>query len=182
MYKTAQKHIIKKQEKAGILQKLQKEIEDSKGIIIVNYEGVTATQFTDIRRNLKKYNSKLKVVNNKLFLLALKNRNLQELEKFVYKAIGVIFCYSEDDVVNVVKYLVETSNQIDKLKLSGGYIFNNVVDPEKIKEISKLPSKQELVAKAVYLIKSPLINLIVLLKNPLNSLVNILSAKAKKDN
>ncbi len=180
MYKTAQKHKIKKEEKADIIQQFQQEIGKSKGLIIINFEGITAPQIVEIRHNLKKYNSKIKVVNNKLFLLALKNKNLENLSDFIYRSTGVIFCYNEEDIINVVKYLVNTSSQIDKIKLSGGYLFDTVVDPGKIKEISKIPSKQELIAKAVYLIKSPLVNLIILLKNPLNSIVNILNTKSKQ--
>lgn len=180
MYKTAKKHKIRREEKVNIVNQFQQEIEMSRGLIITNFEGITAHQIGEIRRNLKKYNSKLKVVNNKLFLLALKNKNLEVLGKFMYGSIGVVFCYNEDDVINVVKYLVDTSSQLDKLKISGGYIFNTIVSSEKIKEIAKLPSKQELIAKSVYLIKSPLVKFIIVLKHPINLLLNILDTKLKE--
>lgn len=181
MYKTAQKHRISKDVKKEIIQKLKEETLSSKGIIIMNYEGTTVKQLTEFRTGLAKYNAKFKVVKNKLFELALQHTELESIKQFIRYAIGVIYCKDEDKISDVLKYVINYIKEVTSLKIVGGYVYNQILSAEKINEVAKLPSKTELISKAVYLLASPIRRLYSVMYSPLNLLVNILSIKSKRE-
>lgn len=180
MYKIAQKHKTGRKQKENIIKQLKEELSVAKGFILANYEGSTVAQLTELRRSLAKYKSKMKVVKNRLFERAIKELGLDEVLQFIHRGIAVIFCYDEEEIVNIVKHLMDYIKQNEKFRLLGGYLYEEIVGYDKIKEIALLPSKQELIAKSVYLLSSPIRKLVSSLKYPINSLVNILMSKSIK--
>jgi len=179
MYKIAKKHKITKTDKQNIIKNIKQEVEKSSAVIVVNYQGLTVAQLSEFRRGLAKYNTKFKVVRQKLFELTIKQTDLEGIKNFIHNAIGVIYCYNEDDVLNVLKYIIDYSKQNEKLRILGGFLYNEICDFGKIKEISSLPSKQELIAKLLQL-NSPINRLYLTLRTPISSLINILSIKSKQ--
>lgn len=182
MYKTAKKHKISKHKKYEIIQSLKKELTESKCIIISNYQGLNNQQFMQLRKNLLKYNSKFKVIKNKFFELSLQNTHLEELKNYINNAIGIVICNEENNIIPILKYLLEYSQENPKLKILGGYLFDIKADSKKLIEISKLPSKEELIAKLVGLLSTPIRRLYSVLNTPMISLVNILKVKSQKTN
>ncbi|MCS7227853.1 MAG: 50S ribosomal protein L10 [Endomicrobia bacterium] len=179
MYKIAQKRRIDKNAKKNIVQQIKNDLSLAKGIIIINYQGTTVEQFTQFRRDLAKHNAKVKVVKNRLLELAIKNSDFEEMKTFIHNAIAVVSIYNEDNILNAIKCITEHTKQNEKLKVVGGYLYKQILNSEKIKDIANLPSKEQLVEKAIYLISTPLRRLYLLLQSPLYSLVNLISIKSK---
>ncbi len=182
MYKIAKKHKISKQKKYEIIQSLKQELTKSKCIIISNYQGINNEQFMQLRKNLLKYNSKFKVIKNKFFELSTQNTHLEELRNYINNAIGIVICKEEDKIIPMIKYLLEYSKENPKLKILAGYLFDIKADSNKIEEISKLPSKEELIAKLLGILSTPIRKLYTALNTPMISLINILKAKSQKTN
>jgi large subunit ribosomal protein L10 len=181
MYKIAKKHRITKKDKQNIVNNLKKELEKTSSIIVANYQGLTVAQLTEFKRGLAKYNAKFKVVRQKLFELAIKQTELENIRNFIHNAIGIIYCYNEDELLNILKYIIDYSKQNEKLKILGGFLYNEICDFGKIKATSSLPSKQELIAKMLQLLNSPINRMYLTLRTPISSLINILSIKSKKE-
>jgi len=177
MYKTSLKHKLSREKKAQIISSLTEEIKNSHGIIFSHYQGLNNAQFTKLRKDLKKYNANFKVVKNTFLKLALKNYNLTELENYVNRSIGVIICKEEKKLVELVKYLFEFSEENPHLGLICGRIYNVIADSKKLNEVSKLPSKEELIVKLVGLLSMPIRRLYSVLNTPVVSLINILHTK-----
>lgn len=180
MYKTAKKHKISKQTKSKIIESLKQELVESKCIIVSNYQGLNNEQFLQLRKNLSKYNSKFKVIKNKLFELSLKNTHLEELKNYIKNAVGIVVCKEEKNIIPTIKYLLDYSQENSQLKILGGYLYDIMVDSNKIVEISKLPSKEELIAKLVGLLSMPIRRLYSVLNTPMISLLNILKTKSQQ--
>ncbi len=178
MYKTAKKHKISREDKQKIIEEIRQNINTSSGLIVANYQGLNVAQLTELRRGLAKYNAKFKVVKQKLFELSLKNTKLEEIKKFIRNAIGIVWCYNEEEVLNVIKYIINYSKQNEKLKILCGYLYNEIYDFEKIKEIYSLPSKQELIIRLMQLLNYPINRIYLTLRTPISSLINILSIKS----
>ncbi len=179
MHKTSLKHKLSREKKAEIISSLTEEIKNSYGIIFSHYQGLNNAQFTKLRRDLKKYNANFKVVKNTFLKLAFKNNNLTELENYVNKSIGVVLCKEEKSLVELLKYLFEFSKENTHLELLCGRLFNTTADIKKLEEISKLPSKEELISKLVGLLSMPIRSLYSVLNSPMVSLINILNAKSR---
>lgn len=179
MYKTALKHRLNRQQKLQKINDLCEIISSSKILIISNYCGLTVAQLTELKKGLLKHNCKFKVVKNKLFEIALNKTGFEELKQFIYKNIGIIYSSDEQFIQSLLKFIVEYETQQEKFKILGGYVYNTVVDANKIKELSKLPSKEELIGKVIYLISMPLRRLMFTLNSPISKFLNILTIKSK---
>jgi len=73
------------------------------------------------------------------------------------------------------KTLYEFSKTNEKLKILGGILENNVLSIPQVLSLAQLPSKQELLAKAVGSISAPPRNLVNVLQGNIRNLINVLS-------
>ncbi len=174
MERTATKKLLSKQVKSSIMLNLEKEISNSKCVILASYEGLTVSDITQLKKAMVKLNSKFNVYRNRLLMMSLEKISLKELSKFIVGPTSLIVCPDEDKIVDVVKYVCEFAKEKTKLKLTGGYMFNTIVDAEKLKEISQIPNKETLVFKLLSLLVSPINNLYSVLKGPNTALLSIL--------
>ena len=98
------------------------------------------------------------VVRNRLALLAMQDSALGGLASYFDGPTAV--AYSEDDVVSLAKVLTEFSKDVPALECRAGLIEGAAVEAEAILEIAKLPSRDDLVAKLLFLLQSPIVRLV----------------------
>jgi large subunit ribosomal protein L10 len=87
--------------------------------------------------------------------------------------IAVIFGLRDE--ISSAKTVYEFSKENKNLKILGGILEKNFIGPEKIEELAKLPTKEELLAKLVSRISAPISNFVHVLKSIPQSLVFVLS-------
>ena len=61
--------------------------------------------------------------------------------------------------VSLAKALTEFAKEVPALEFKGGLVDSQVVEPEQIKDIASLPSREELIAKLLFLLQSPVTGL-----------------------
>lgn len=168
----------KKQEK---LKKLEEKISQAKSIIFVGYEGLKSKDQERLRKIAKESGNEFTVVKKTILNLALNKLKLSEkiLEK-IEGEIGLIFGYQDE--IMPAKISVNFSKENDKLKIKGGILENEFIDLQKIKFLANLSSKNVLQTQLLFSIKSPIFNLISVLKGNLRSLVYILNLISQKNN
>lgn len=147
------------------------------GVIVCN-RGLTVEQDTLLRKKLREAGIEYKVVKKTLFTFAAKENNLAELEQFFEGPIAVVLSY--DDPVKVAKVLTENAKDLEKLEIRGGFIEGKVVSQKEIEALSKLPSREELVAKMLGGLNAPISGLVYVLSGTMRKLVLALDAIAKK--
>ncbi len=151
---------------------------ESSAIIITDYQGLTVAQLNKLRRELKKVGAKYKVIKNTLSKRILKEININSnMEVFFTGVTGLVFC---KDYVTAIKVLTKFAAENENLKIKVGYIEHKSYTAKEIKEISKLNSKEELVAKLVGLLKQPLYRLVGALSSPKRKIVYSLKAVSDK--
>ena len=82
--------------------------------------------------------------------------------------------------MQVSKAVVGFIKAHDKVTIKGGVLDNKHVEDVLIKELSKLPGRDDLVAKVVSLIKGPLMGLVLGVSSPMSGLINSLNAIKNK--
>ena len=166
-------NVIKK-EKVGDLASIREMIDESKFIVMADYRGLDVSSVTDLRRQLRDNDAKAKVCKNTLTRRVFKEHSLEYPSKVLVGPTMVVT--SSKDASSVSKILVEFSKGNEDLSIKGGILDNQYVGIDVITELSKLPSKEELIAKTVGQIKAPLTNLVISLGSPINSFINVLRA------
>ena len=162
------------QEKQKKVDQLTENLKQSRGIIVANYRGLTVTELTDLASSrLRKYGSVATVYKNGITKRAFQISERKYPEDLL-KGPNILVT-TDTDAVNMSKQVVDFSKETEKLTIKGGFLSEDYIDDKMINQLAKLPSRDELIAKAVGLIKAPLSGLVMRLASPVNGLVNVLN-------
>lgn len=137
---------MNKAEKNQGIEELQASFGKAKGAFLADFRGLTVEQITALRFELKKSQTDLKVVKNRLALRALQSGPSTEgIRPFFDYMTAVAFTYG--DVAQSAKSLTKFAADNEKLKLKAALVEGKVISLADIKALSKLPSRQELLGK-----------------------------------
>lgn len=167
---------IKKQ----LVQSLRDKIKKSKSITFAEYHGISASNISKLRQNIKSAGAEMFVSKNTLLKIALKEENIS-LKKAVENLNGpVATFFAYDDAISPLKVLYNFAKEeggLPKVKTSiiDG-IFNSA---EQVAIIGQLPSRNELIAQVAGRMKSPINGIVNLLVNPIKNLVTVLNKVSK---
>ncbi len=150
--------------------RIKNSLKSSQGMIIIKYSGVPSPDMSVLRKELKASGSDLFVVKNSVARRAIKELGLDEsLNKSIESPCGMIFF--KDEPVNVSKVLCGFCKEHAKLVLEGGLLQEKLLTSKDIEEMSKLPSREVLLAQVVGALNSPVLKLVVVLNQTLKKFV-----------
>ncbi len=121
---------------------------------ILGYQGINVPQVTELRQKVRDTGGSYVVVKNTLVLRALEGKALGELKDQFTGPTAVV--YSDDEPVALAKVLTEFQKTAPFLEFRGGLLNGRQVAAEQIAEIANLPSREELIAKLLFLLQSPI--------------------------
>lgn len=163
------------QKKAVVVSELRNRIASSSAVFLADYRGMTVANMTDLRKQLKKEGASVQVVKNTLTRRALAELNI-EMTPLVFDGPSALI-NTGGDAVKVAKLIVKfAADNGDKLRVKAGVVDSSFIDAAQVVALSKLPGRDELLAKLVGTIKAPLTNLVGVLSNPLRDMVGVLQA------
>ena len=164
-----------KEEKVSVLRDT---LESSKSIVLVDFRGVNVEMANLLRTEVKNSDVKYLVVKNTLLKKAIEKTRFEGLDRFLTGPTAIAF--SEVDAVVTAKIIHDFSRRNEVLTIKGGFLENDVLEVRDVAELAELPSKDELIGKAVFVISSPLISLMNLLSNPIKNLIVVLKLLEKQ--
>ena len=164
------------------VQMLKDKLSKAKSVIIADYQGLTATQINDLRSKMEEEGTEMSVQRNTLLKVALKEQNSlpEELSNELHGPVAAFI--SHTDAISPLKVLFEFSkgNDAELPKVKAGLIGGVYANAAQIKIYSELPSKEELIARAVGGLKSPLSGIVNVLGGTQRKLVYAFAAIASK--
>ena len=161
-----------KQKKEQV-EKLQKEFEDSSIVIFSHYRGLTVSEITELRRTIRPDGGKLTVVKNTLSRRALSNLSSDADESLVGPTAVIT---TSGDPSKLSKLVSKAAKGSESFSITGGYFENQIVDTKMINSLASLPGRDELIAKVVGGIKSPLSGLVGSLSSPIRGIIGVLNS------
>jgi large subunit ribosomal protein L10 len=160
--------------KEAAIGELKEQLSKSENLFFTNYAGLTVADITKLRGELRKDGSSYSVVKNTLFSLAAGDELAKKLEQFLAGPTGVVF--AGKDPVAPAKALKTFSNENKALEIKAAYIDGLVVDAAQVNALAALPPKDELIAKMIGSLASPLRGLVTVLSGNQSGLVRALNA------
>ncbi|MDI6851508.1 MAG: 50S ribosomal protein L10 [bacterium] len=158
-----------RQEKIEKVRELKEKLDSAKAFYLCNYTGLTVAEITELRRRLREKGAILKVVKNTTLYFALKEKNLEDVEKFIPGPTAVLFAM--EDEIEPLKAAFDYSKEISKFSFKAGWLDGKIFGPEEINIIAKLPTKKELQAQVVGALNAPIFKLVYSLNWPIQALV-----------
>jgi large subunit ribosomal protein L10 len=144
---------------------------------VLGYKGVSVPQVTELRARVREAGAGYMVVKNRLALRAIEGQPLAELKDQFNGPTAV--AYSNDDPVALAKTLTEFAKTVPVMEFRGGLLDGSYVGAEQIREIANLPSRDELIAKLLFLLQSPVTRLVRTLAAIPRGFVVVLAEVAK---
>ncbi len=146
--------------------------------VVVDYRGITVEEDTKLRRDLRESDSHYKVVKNTLLRLALKEAGIEGLDSVLEGTTAV--AVNVEDYVAPARILNQFAEKSKTFHIKGGFIDGKVVEPDQIKVLATLPSKEALVAEVLRGLNGPISGLVTVLNGTMKGLVVALHAIAEK--
>lgn len=168
---------ILQQKKEAVAELVEKMKKAASGIL-VDYRGLTVEQDTQLRRELRKAEVDYKVVKNTLTRFAANEIGYEALDPFLHGPTSLALTY--EDPVAAAKVLVKFSKDMEALEIKAGFVDGKIVNLDEIKRLAELPSKEELIAKALGGLNAPISGLVHVLNANLRGLAIALNAIAEK--
>jgi len=161
-------------EKIEAVQGIKQKLSESTVVVFADYRGLSVAALTGFRKELKKDGGSLEVIKNTFAVRALQELGIQ-FDSETFEGPSAII-YTQSDAVQLAKAVVKFSTENDKLKVKGGILEAASLSENQVQALAKLPSRDELIARAVGSIKAPLTNLVGVLIGPIRGLVYAVSA------
>lgn len=144
---------LSRSKKEELLAEYEEGVAHAPHAFLVGYQGISVPKVTELRQKIRETGGSYVVVKNRLVLRALEGKALGELADQFTGATAVV--YSDTEPVALAKVLSDFQKDAPFLEFKGGLLNGQPVAGDQIKEIANLPSREELLAKLVFLLQSP---------------------------
>ncbi len=148
------------------------------GCVLVSYQGMKADEAKRVRLEARRKGAEVTVVRNSLFGLAMERLGAGEVKQLLAGPVAVV---SASDPVAAAKVVAEISKSAPAVKVRGAYFEGNVVGPEGVEKLAKIPGREALLSMVAGALMAPLRRLAFgLMAKPreLRSIVEQLQKKA----
>ena len=170
---------MNRSEKEAIVAEVAERATRASAMYFADFTGLTVEQATELRREFRKAGVEYRVVKNTLAKKALERVTGYDAvyDKLVGPT-GIAFSY--DDVVAPAKIIKKFSEKSGKLKLKVAVLEKQVFDGSRLDELSKLPTRAELMAGVLGSIQAPISGIVGAIGAVMRDLVNVIDAIEKK--
>ncbi|MFZ5365343.1 MAG: 50S ribosomal protein L10 [Patescibacteria group bacterium] len=165
---------LTKQQKEQRVKLLVEDLEKSKSIIISDLNGLTVNDTQELKKQAKALGVKMKAIKKTLLRLALEQARIEGIDAKALAGSLVVAMGIEDEVAPA-KILAEFAKTHEQVKILTGYLDNKVLTQTEAIALSKIPSKDELLAKVVGSLNAPVSGFVNVLAGNLRGLLNVLN-------
>ena len=167
-------------EKAAAVEYVEDVFKGARSVVLNDFTGLDVEKISELRKICRENNIEFRVVKNTLAKLGVKDSDAAELEKYFEGPTALAI--SRESENQGAKILAKFAEEHEAPKFKAAYVDGSVMDATAVIALSKLPSKEELLAQVLAGIKSPASGLVSVMQGPLRSLVNVLNQlKDKKE-
>ena len=147
--------------------------------IATDYRGASVADMNQLRRQLKECGANYHVVKNTLACLAAERVGKGGLRGFLSGPTAIIFGYGE--ITELTKVLVEyIRSSKAPFTIKGGLLDGRVLNPEEVRTLSSLPSREVLISQLMQRMQLPITSLLSVLKANLWRLIRVLEARRQQ--
>jgi len=169
---------MNREEKAAAISELGEGIGQATNAFVIAFKGITVPQVTELRRQVRETKSTYVVVKNTLALIAVKDSPLTALKDQFSGPTAVAF--NRTDAVALAKALTKFAKDVPTISFKGAMLNGQIVPADQIQAIANLPSREELIAKLLFVMQSPIRGLATVLNANIRNIAVVLSEIAKK--
>lgn len=165
-------------QKEKLVNSLEEKLSSATGVYLTDFMGLNVEEINDLRNQLRRESIEFTVVKNTLAKRSAEKLGFESLEDYLSGPTAMAFCLA--DPIIAAKILADFQKKNEKLKLKACILDGQIYDKERVEEISKLPSKDHIVAQTLGIISAPLRNMVGVLHGLVTSMVIALNEIKKQ--
>ena len=139
------------------VQAIVDDITDAQSIVLVDYRGLTVAQDTELRKQLREAGIVYKVCKNTMMKRAFEGTDFAQLDEYLEGPSAIAI--SKDDATAPARIICKFAKTAQALEVKAGVVEGTVYDANGVAELSKVPSREELLSKLLGSLQSPITNL-----------------------
>ncbi|MBE9000608.1 50S ribosomal protein L10 [Nostoc sp. LEGE 12447] len=166
--------------KKEIVADLKETLSESTLALVIDYQGLTVSEITDLRRRLRPSGTVCKVTKNTLMGIAIEgDEKWQPLSELLNGSSA--FLLVKDDFSSAIKAYQEFQKVTKKTELRGGVLEGRLLKEPDVKVLGDLPSKEQLIAQIAGAINALATKIAVGINEVPGSLARALKAVADQE-
>ena len=126
--------------KKAVVNEIEDLIKNSESVVIFSYQGLTVSDLTNLRKELRKADGEIKVFKNTLVKRALDDLKI-DLDGFLEGPNAIMFGH---ELLEPIKVLSNFAKDNEKAEIRVGVISGSVADLKTINEYASIPSREGL--------------------------------------
>ena len=149
---------------------IKKLINDSQGLILIDYKGINVDEDTKLRRCMREAGVVYRVEKNTLIKRAYRDLGISDLDPFLEGTTAVAF--SNDPVV-MAKTISQFMTEFKKLHVKAGMLDNKFMQADQVDKLAKLPAREVLLSQLLGAMQSPMASFAGVCSGMLRQLVTV---------
>ncbi len=167
---------MKREKKEKEVAWLREQFQGVRALFLTNYQGLTVGEMNRLRSSLREAGVSYKVLKNTLTRLAYPGTDVAALERDVVGPRAAAWTHDENQAPQMAKILTDFAKNQPKLELIRGVLGGQVLGPDALLDLSKLPPREVLVARLLGSMIAPVGALVNTLAAIPRSFLNVLKA------
>jgi large subunit ribosomal protein L10 len=168
---------LTREEKAAWVSNIKSGLENAHSAFVVSYKGLTVEDMTNLRSKFREANASFAVTRNKLTKLAIKGTDFEGLTDLFVGTTAVAY---GDSPVEIAKIISNFAKENEKLEVIGGTMGAEIMDAKGVKTLASLPTQDELRAKIISIIQTPMRNLVGVTRAPAEKIARLTNSYSQK--
>lgn len=163
-----------RQQKQAQVQALTDGVKNAKAAVFANFQGLKVNEMEALRAACREQNITCIATKKTLVKRALADNGM-DVDTKAYQG-GVAAFFGNDDEVAPAQIVAKYAKDHEIITIFGGVLEGAYIDAAKVTELSKLPSKQQLLGQLVGSLNAPVSGFVNVLAGNLRGLVTVLGA------
>jgi large subunit ribosomal protein L10 len=138
-------YTLNRDQKTNVVRALNETFSNAKFAVVADYRGLKVTQLEKLRKNLRANDAQIQVAKNTLLRLAVKGTACEGLSDAFTGTTAVAVGFKEP--VGTAKALTAFAAEFNAFVIRSAVLDGSVLRPEDVVALSKLPGREELLAK-----------------------------------
>lgn len=169
-----------KVQKKSLIKDWSEKIKTAKAVVFSNFKGFPVKEMMALRKELRNAGVEMKVLKKTLMTIALKDAGMNVDARKMEGQISI--AVSQADEIAAAKIVFQAAKKNENLKIVGGLLNKKEMTVPEVNALATLPSKEELLAKLVGSINTPVSGFVNVLAGNLRGLVQALRAVSESKN
>lgn len=149
------------EKKQAYVKEISEKIKNADAGIIISYKGINSKEVTQMRKELREADVDYFVIKNTMLKLAAEEAGFDFSNELVGTT-AIALC--KDEPIAVSKILTNYAKKLEgttEFRIKTGFLNNEIIEVEKIKEIGSLPSREQLLSQLLNVMISPISGLAI---------------------